>query len=242
MLGKALELYVDENINAKSFWPYLQKYFAESSEAEQFLWQHKDRVLPYKRRDFAMMGRKAALVKLSAAAYADATQQWDTLGPLEEAIDVLCSGIQLIDDLVDWEEDLQERNFTYPLVLAFHSLGNNPRTKLQKDTLESKLLVGRQLFLSGIAERVLKESQGLLQTSKELLAAMKASYLLGFIHSMLGSTSFVQSQVLEKQALEMSLAPGATSASVESYNSRDAYINGLVTHLNILLRSTTASS
>jgi hypothetical protein len=42
---------------------------------------------------------------------------------LEHSIDALAAGRQLLDDVVDWQEDLARGHYTYPLIQALSQLG-----------------------------------------------------------------------------------------------------------------------
>lgn len=68
------------------------------------------------------MGRKAALVKFCAATFS-IEERGRVLTSIEEsAIDKLCAGVQLLDDLSDCVEDYKNDRYTYPLNLAFRRL------------------------------------------------------------------------------------------------------------------------
>ena len=67
------------------------------------------------REDSLLMGRKLCLVKFCANAICI-----DSFGRIlnkreEAGFDDLCAGIQLIDDLSDWQEDYRCGHYTYPL-------------------------------------------------------------------------------------------------------------------------------
>jgi hypothetical protein len=65
---------------------------------------------------------KSALFKTIPCAMAVLCKAMPRLAPLELSIDALAAGRQLLDDVVDWQEDLARGHYTYPLTKALSHL------------------------------------------------------------------------------------------------------------------------
>lgn len=100
------------------FFERLEAYMHQASAAERALWRHKGRQLAFTSEDLANLGRKNAIMKAAPAALAAVSGRWALLPIAEQALDDLCIGVQLVDDLLDWEEDLLSESFTLPLLQA----------------------------------------------------------------------------------------------------------------------------
>jgi hypothetical protein len=119
LLAKAAQVYAQLVAGDKRFWGCWERYLEQASEAERCLRQHRvDRLSSFEPTSFVMLGQKSALINMSAALYASLTEGWDLLEPLEQGLMAVATGIQLIDDLIDWEQDAMSGTYTYPLVLA----------------------------------------------------------------------------------------------------------------------------
>lgn len=66
---------------------------------------------------------KSALAKAIPCAMAALCEAMPRLAPLEHSIDALAAGRQLLDDVVDWQEDLARGHYTFPLAQAISRLG-----------------------------------------------------------------------------------------------------------------------
>jgi hypothetical protein len=117
ILGEGLRLFASTGANNERFFADLSRYMVDAIQAEAHL-QSIHSQTPYTKIDIKAMGRKASLAKVSAAALANITQNQNILPVLECSLDDMAVGIQLLDDLRDWKEDLHAGRFTYPLWLA----------------------------------------------------------------------------------------------------------------------------
>ena len=121
-MGKAAQIYGNLLPRGDAFWKYWEQYLKEASESERFLWRHRASVVPFGKLDFTALGRKSALIKTTAAFYASLTNRWGNLDEVENGLDATATGVQIMDDLLDWEEDLEAGIYTFPLVLAKENL------------------------------------------------------------------------------------------------------------------------
>jgi len=142
---------------------FVDEYFTQTAIAAiSELKEHRSLVQSYSDDDLRNLGRKVSVLKLCAR-YALASRGITDVGNLEfTALDNLFSGIQLLDDITDWEEDWRMANYTFPLTLAFERLvvrgitrATNPQT-----LEENEVLVG--LVLTGALEETLHKALGFL--------------------------------------------------------------------------------
>jgi hypothetical protein len=71
---------------------------------------------------------KSALFKTIPCAMAALCEAMTCLAPIESSIDALAAGRQLLDDIVDWNEDLARGHWTYPLARAMEHLDHIRKT------------------------------------------------------------------------------------------------------------------
>jgi hypothetical protein len=102
------------------FWQRFEGYEQEVVSALDLETHY--RVSPDETYDLATAYRicagKSALFKTVPCAMALLCDAMPRLARLEQSIDLLAAGRQMLDDIVDWREDLDRRHFTFPLVQA----------------------------------------------------------------------------------------------------------------------------
>lgn len=100
------------------FWLAFQDHYEANASAgfrETEVFHNSYSELNQNQEDHAILAQKSAILKICATALSLKTQQRGLGIQEDEAIDDMLTGIQLLDDLTDWEEDIAARNFTYPL-------------------------------------------------------------------------------------------------------------------------------
>lgn len=168
LLTKGISLYHGLADNSREFSAELEKLLEESMEAERFLWKHHDYVVPYKKKDFDMMGLRGSFLKSSLALYSSLTNDWTKYKILGGGVDASSTVVQLIDDLIDWQEDLRDGIYTHPLALAISQL---PDFKSDREDVvlsdQYGRKIGEKIFFTDIADKTLAIAQGYLEVAKE---------------------------------------------------------------------------
>jgi uncharacterized protein len=100
------------------FWSYFERYWQEYLEALAREKLRHGRPLRYEPDDFLWLGRKFSPVKICAAGMALLANRLDSLPAIEQIVEQLQTGYQMLDDLRDWREDLARDHWTWPLTLA----------------------------------------------------------------------------------------------------------------------------
>lgn len=114
LLAEAAGTYARLVANHARFWSYWHHYLKRSSEAELLLQKNGDIAVT----NVALLGQKSSLINMSAVAYACLTNRYELLDPINRGLMAAAIGIQLIDDLIDWQQDSRDGTSTYPIALA----------------------------------------------------------------------------------------------------------------------------
>ncbi|MFC2108092.1 hypothetical protein ACFLS5_01360 [Candidatus Bipolaricaulota bacterium] len=155
-----------------------QAYLHEASEGERFLWRHRGILKPYRDVDLVMLGRRGSLAKTSAAVFAGVSGRWELLSQIEDAVNSAATAIQIVDDYLDWEEDLTGAMFTYPIFLA-----HGETKSMDPDSLQRALVRGESGRTTlELAERLVKKAACRLE-------GLKASKALSVLQSLSESLS-----------------------------------------------------
>ena len=129
MLEKSLEVFSQFAPKPKLIFCF-NKLTHQWNRAERYLRKHQGEMTPYQPKDFQMMGEKSAMMKLCLPAFNGMKQQRPYFCKhIEQATNAAATGLQLMDDLSDWREDLDIQLYTYPLWMALSS----HRRKVQND-------------------------------------------------------------------------------------------------------------
>src|ERR1035437_6034440 len=173
-MGKAVQVYGNLLPRGDGFWKYWEQYLKEASLSEQFLWRHRGSFVPFGEDDFAMQGTKSSLIKVSAALYASLTNRWGILDEIEIGLNAIATGVQIIDDLLDWEEDLGARIYTFPLVLG------------QRNRIRGQSLA-QSVNSPYVVTVVLRTAMDNLEIGKQHFEKVNASSMVSFIDALLRS-------------------------------------------------------
>ncbi|WP_281888469.1 hypothetical protein [Paenibacillus sp. YYML68] len=140
-----LRLYQELFHSESPIWDYYRKYSME--------WAHA--VLHENERDYFAqetnkLAHKASPVKLTATACLMLSDRADRIAELEKLVDHVLTTLQLVDDWIDWEDDL--KGDTYNALLAM------VRTILPEDEWYSVPAIRRLVCDRGLFERYAEEA------------------------------------------------------------------------------------
>ena len=130
-----------------------------------------------------MIGRRTALLKNCVACFATVTNMSQPLVMAQKGLDDLSTGIQLVDDLVDWNDDFDSKIFTYPLVLCFQHLHKQNPALLTPNEIE-KIIVE-----NGVADQVLYTAERYLFAGKRELESIGAQGMVTLTSQLLRSVN-----------------------------------------------------
>ncbi|MCX6826435.1 MAG: hypothetical protein NTV06_04080 [candidate division Zixibacteria bacterium] len=133
-------------------------FFAEAAQAVLVEFQRRARVTSYTEKDIDHLGRKVALLKLCATCILIADGQ-EVSGELLVPIEWLATGMQLLDDITDWEEDLSAGNFTPLLSQTIRFVEARPVAWDHQDHLQGIAAI----VLSGSLEQCIERAIAQLQ-------------------------------------------------------------------------------
>jgi hypothetical protein len=124
LMTKAREVFRSSVGNRPVFWQRFERYEQQVVSALQL--EARYRVLPDETYDLTTAWQigagKSALFKAIPCAMAVLCEAMSYFARLELSIDALAAGRQLLDDVVDWQEDLARGHYTYPLAQALSHL------------------------------------------------------------------------------------------------------------------------
>jgi hypothetical protein len=133
MLSEAMKCYMGLCRDSR-FWRRWDQYATESSRAERQLLTYSYKDAHEEEAILRLMGTKSAWAQVNAALFAAQSGRWDILPRVERGLSAGIIGVQLIDDLLDWEEDVLNGTHTLPLVRAVTHSGAHDVVSL-RDTL-----------------------------------------------------------------------------------------------------------
>jgi len=95
-------------------------FMSTANAAIHELDNHRSKITSYSTKDISNLGRKMSLLRICVATIAQLKDDNNgyELNLVQDAFQDLATGIQLLDDLTDWKEDLEAENMTVPLTLA----------------------------------------------------------------------------------------------------------------------------
>ena len=151
-------------------------------------------MLPYTTKDFEMIGKKAAMLKIYLSLFCE-KQDSHTFLNVEKATDLAATGFQLMDDLLDWQEDYERGLYTYPLWL----IASSQRQVIQNNNGDTEQDLAEILYLDGIAEQVLEKSNYYLCLSRDIFANLSGEYCVNFLDFTIQQNSSVVDIIRSKK-------------------------------------------
>jgi hypothetical protein len=140
-------------------WNQIKTIHAEYATATSFDRQRHQRALrEYRPSDLiTMLARRCAMAKLIPLTLCSLTDRTEYLKPFMRSFDLYYVAEQMIDDFRDWKKDFKAGRYSYLLTSVI--LGCDLERKLEKlDLDQAAEIVGKHLYLSGMAERYLAEA------------------------------------------------------------------------------------
>jgi hypothetical protein len=137
----------------------LDKYFLESAAAVMTeLRLHRGRVQSFSKRDVSEVGKKVSLLKLCASCLLIADNRSGEDDAVLAPVGFLATGMQLLDDMADWEEDWKQGAFSSLLSDALKGLRKLgiARAEAPESLKRSELLLG--LVMTGSLEKSLRKA------------------------------------------------------------------------------------
>lgn len=129
--------------------------------------------------DTVAYAKKCGLMKssgLALAATKERTELWDTVS---DGYDQLAIAGTLIDDIVDWEDDLGNKQVTFVIARALNYLRINS-IPASPPTDEVKKLVGAAMYLSGAVEDSLRLATAYLRGAIQRFENIESRYWADF--------------------------------------------------------------
>jgi len=193
MLEKALGIYFQFAPKHRVL-SYFKNLTDQWYQAETYLRRHHDMLLPYTTKDFEMMGKKAAMLKMCLPLF---YENFDsrTLLNVGKATDLAAGGFQLMDDLLDWQEDYERGLYTYPLWL----IASSHRQVIQNNDGDTEQDLAEILYLDGIAEQVLEKSNYYLYLSRDIFANLSGEYCVNFLDFTIQQNSSIVDLIQSKK-------------------------------------------
>ncbi|MDX3854751.1 hypothetical protein [Streptomyces sp. AK02-01A] len=132
--------------------------------------------LPYAAEEVFRLGEKAAPGNLALLVVATRCRRADQVPGLSSAVTVMCSALQLLDDLQDLRDDWAEHNVTFPVSLGLAALPRPDRDLAPFDEFTAEDVLNA-LYLSGGAAGTLRIALRCLARAGEALARTDATVL-----------------------------------------------------------------
>lgn len=185
LLMEGTKCYLKQALDSDNFIKKIDYYFEEAMQAERFLWRHHMNILPYENIDFTMIGQRCALVKISTALFADITSKYSLQNILEIGIDSLSTGIQIVDDLIDWKEDWKAGIYTYPIVLAMNNLDRSDVSSC--DELE----IEHAIFSNELSDKILFKVQDYFEVALQQFKLAEATSMVLLTNDLITSVKHI---------------------------------------------------
>jgi hypothetical protein len=140
---------------------------------------------------------KVALCKTIPCALTVLCDTMPLLPNLEFSLDAVAAGRQLLDDAIDWQEDLARGHYTYPLIQVIRQLSNSGREI-------SPQIIAAEVVNSTIREDALRHARAWHQEALEAVANMSCAGWIELIkHSLEDCVSYHRELVFHRIVREL---------------------------------------
>ena len=170
LLSRATASLLSLSSHPATFSQWFDRYLLEATMGEQALWSHHKVANEYTQQDYDSLAHRGGLIKASAAIYADLTDRWQILDSVERGLCAASIGIQLIDDVMDWQDDLHQGIYTQPLVAAFQIVG-------VETALRNPSTVNQAIVRDGAADAVIRLAAKYFDDASRYFERVKADSL-----------------------------------------------------------------
>lgn len=139
-----------------SFWDYFYKYNKEYLDALKLQERHKGIITEYSFEEFKEIAAgKSAIAKSAVAALGCLSNSYEKIKDLEKSQDFYAYAYQLYDDLKDWKEDYNNKNYTWFLTQVIQNNGLDQAAEIN--------MISRGIFKDGFDVFVLDKIDELIQ-------------------------------------------------------------------------------
>ncbi len=179
------------------FWSYFDHYLGQYTTALLREMEHRGRVAAYSVEMMYEIGSgKIALFKAVTTALAVQAKAERYISQLEAAVDALGAAMQLADDIEDWAEDYQRKNYTLPLTRVI------PSEQWPTPTLSIEE-IGQRLEDSIILERLVKQVIEWFHQALDAVAELHCPGWVEFIETYLARAERYQRSLVAKKLLKI---------------------------------------
>lgn len=165
------------------------------------------------------LSRKSAMAKLIPLALCSLSGRRKHLGALNDSFDLYYLSEQLVDDFRDWKDDLAAGRHSYLLTSVFKAFDLRPKIE-GLDAGEAEQVVGKHMYLSGLAEGYLARAIEYCEQAKARVRGLACPRWLNFLNTFQLGIQVSQSNIskrsrrhlLRPERYEYLLAPAAEAS------------------------------
>ncbi|MHB9026432.1 MAG: class 1 isoprenoid biosynthesis enzyme [Armatimonadota bacterium] len=157
---------IKEYYPTDDFWRFVPPLFTDAAEAmfiEEVL--HVSKLTVYEKDELKYLAHKSIPLTSVFQAIFYAANKPHFACSMRELVLHTCFGLQLLDDLRDWDEDLARKRFTYPLQRAIEA---EELTLAECFTEDGKSKIARSVFLGPVYHEVVNIAIDSLKHAYEL--------------------------------------------------------------------------
>ncbi len=137
------------------------------------------------------VGKKLSALKICAKYIQDAYDE--ETNDIERAAELLSTGIQLLDDVTDWEEDLREKNYTYLIADTLQRMRKDKYVDSSTAPAVSRNEILLGMVVTGSLADYVNESSRSIWDAIKLLHRMDDTYTLKYLHTIIeANSSFIE--------------------------------------------------
>ncbi|HLG17353.1 MAG TPA: prenyltransferase/squalene oxidase repeat-containing protein [Blastocatellia bacterium] len=193
---KAFEIIGDLFAGRPVPWKRIRQLHQEFSTATLLERQeHTGVVRPYEPQDlYRILSAKSSMAKLIVLVLCGLTRREELLKPLQRSFDLYYLADQMVDDFRDWKSDLRDGTYTYLLtsVITACGLQSEVETRGGDQCVE---LIGKHLYLAGIAETYLDEAMSYFERARRCVAGINCPRWTTFLNSVQMGVSGLRSNL-----------------------------------------------
>lgn len=179
-------------------WRQITELHQQYSQATALDKQPAGRELHYSFEDLlTRLSRKSAMAKLIPLALCSLSGRGEYLKPLMRSFDLYYLSEQLVDDFRDWKKDWAAGRHSYLLTSVVDACGL--REKVAGLSAERAVqVVGKHLYLSGLAEDYLLRAIGYCEQAKDCLRDIECPRWTGFLDTFQMGIHVTRSSISER--------------------------------------------
>jgi hypothetical protein len=143
------------------------------------------------------LSRKSAMAKLIPLALCSLSGRRKYLAPLTASFDLYYLSEQLVDDFRDWKDDLAAGRYSYLLTSVIDACGLREKLK-GLDAGGAEQLVGKHMYLSGVAESYLARAIDYCERAKGAAAGLTCPRWIRFLDTFQMGVHVTQSNIAKR--------------------------------------------